>query len=130
MDLARRRSQLPASRRRRVVYSVSLIVLVLAVGVVGFHQLEGLRWVDAVYFESMLAAGQGPPIPLATDWGKVFASVMGFVSVGTVLVTLVVNLGPIMAQIWRESLDQLEADAKRLEQDISGKKKKEDAQAG
>ena len=106
-----------------MIYSLSLVVLVLVVGVVGFHQLEGMRWVDAVYFESMLAAGQGPPISLTTDWGKIFASVMGFVSVGTVLVSLVVNIGPIMSQIWRESLEQLETDAKRLEQDISGKKK-------
>jgi hypothetical protein len=112
-----------------VTYSLTLIVLVLVVGVVGFHQVEGMRWVDAVYFESMLAAGQGPPITLTTDWGKIFASVMGFVSVGTVLVTLVVNLGPIMSQIWRESLEQLEADARRLEQDVSGRKKKEDARA-
>ena len=109
-----------------MAYSLSLIVLVLAVGVVGFHQFEGMRWVDAVYFESMLAAGQGPPIPLTTDWGKIFASVMGFVSVGTVLVTLVVNLGPILSEIWRESLEQVEADAKRLEQDISGKNKKDE----
>ena len=108
-----------------MVYSLSLIALVLVVGVVGFHQLEGMRWVDAVYFESMLAAGQGPPIPLITDWGKIFASVMGFVSVGTVLVTLVVNLGPIMSQVWRESLEQLETDARKLEQDVSGKKKDE-----
>jgi hypothetical protein len=125
VELARRRSQLPASRRRIVVYSLSLVVLVLVVGVVGFHQLEGMRWVDAVYFESMIAAGQGPPISLTTDWGKIFASVMGFVSVGTVLVTLVVNLGPIMSQIWRESLEQLEADARKLEQDVSRKKKDE-----
>jgi hypothetical protein len=128
VELARRRRQLPASRRRIVVYSLSLVVFVLVAGVVGFHQLEGMRWVDAVYFESMLAAGQGPPISLTTDWGKIFASIMGFVSVGTVLVSLVVNLGPIMSQIWRESLEQLEADARKLEQDVSGKKK-DDPQA-
>jgi hypothetical protein len=125
VELARRRSQLPASRRRIVVYSLSLVVLVLVVGVVGFHQLEGMRWVDAVYLESMLAAGQGPPISLTTDWGKIFASVMGFVSVGTVLVSLVVNIGPIISQVWRESIEQLEADARKLEQDVSGKKKDE-----
>jgi hypothetical protein len=128
VELARRRSQLPASRRRIVVYSLSLVVLVLVV-VVGFHQLERMRWVDAVYFESMLAAGQGPPISLTTDWGKIFASVMGFVSVGTVLVSLVVNIGPIISQVWRESIEQLEADARKLEQDVSGKKKKDEPQA-
>jgi hypothetical protein len=112
-----------------VIYSLSSIVLVLAVGVVGFHQLEGMRWVDAVYFESMLATGQGPPILLTTDSGKIFASVMAFVSVGAVLASLVVNLGPIISQVWRESLEQLEADARRLEQDVPWNKKKDEQQA-
>ena len=103
MEPTRGRSQIPATRRRRVVYSLSSIILVMVLGVVGFHELEGMRWVDAVYLESMLAMGQGPPVSLTSDSGKIFASVMAFVFVGAVLASLVVNLGPVFSRVWREA---------------------------
>ena len=115
-------SSLP-SRRRRLFYAVSSIVLVMVIGIVGFHQIEGMDWVNSFYFESMLATGQGPPLTLTTDSGKVFASVMGFVSVGTVFASLVVTLAPIVSQLWREGLVRVEKDAKALEDDLSREKK-------
>jgi hypothetical protein len=118
-------SSLP-SRERRLFYAVSGIVLVMVIGIVGFHQLEGMDWVNALYFESMLATGQGPPLALTTDSGKIFASVMGFVSVGAVFTSLVVTLVPIISQLWRESLERMEKDAKELHNDLSGNKEKPD----
>jgi hypothetical protein len=70
----------------------------------------------------MLATGQGPPLQLNTDAGKIFASVMAFVSVGSVVTTLVFTLGPIFAMIWRESIEKAEREAKKLEKEIEGKK--------
>jgi hypothetical protein len=119
------RPSLPPSRKRRLFFAFSGIIVVMVVGIIGFHEIEGMRWVDALYMESMLATGQGPPIPLVTDSGKVFASVMGFVSVGTVFTTLVVTLVPIISQLWREGLERLEVDARTLEQDLSGQKEKD-----
>jgi hypothetical protein len=111
------------SRKRRLFYAISGIVLVMVIGILGFHEIEGMDWVNAIYFESMLATGQGPPLALTTDSGKVFASVMGFVSVGTVFTSLVVTLVPIISQIWRESLERVEKDAKALEKDLSREEK-------
>jgi len=115
-------SSLP-SRKRRLFYAISGIVLVMVVGIVGFHQIEGMDWVNALYFESMLATGQGPPLALTTNSGKIFASVMGFVSVGTVFTSLVVTLVPIISQVWRESLERVEKDARALEKDLSREEK-------
>lgn len=118
--------QSPASRKRRVFYAFSGIAAVMVVGTVGFHQMEGMSWVNAVYFESMLATGQGPPIQLTTDAGKVFASVMAFVSVGSVITALVVTLIPVLSQLWREGLERAERDVKELERDLARKKEKPD----
>ena len=107
-------------------YAFSGIAAVMVVGIVGFHQIEGMDWVNAIYFESMLATGQGPPLTLTTNAGKLFASVMGFVSVGAVFTTLVVTLVPIISQLWREGVDRVEKDAKALERDFSRKKDKAD----
>ena len=111
----------PSSRKRRVFYAVSLILSVMFVGTVGFHEIEGMGWVNALYFESMLATGQGPPVQLTTDVGKLFASAMAFLSVGSVITALVVTLIPIISQLWREGWEAAERDAKLLEKGLMRK---------
>jgi hypothetical protein len=106
---------LMANGRRRAFYAVSWIVAVLIIGVVGFHEIEGMDWINAIYFESMLATGQGPPIQLVTDAGKIFASVMSFVSVGSVISILILTLAPMIEQFWREGWERAEREAKALE---------------
>lgn len=114
--------QSTASRKRRAFYALSGILVVMVFGIVGFHEIEGMDWVNAVYFESMLATGQGPPLALSTDAGKLFASVMGFVSVGSVFTALIITLVPIVSQLWREGLERAERDVKALERDLTSKK--------
>jgi hypothetical protein len=114
----------PPTALRRAVYGIIAIVLVLVVGTLGLRSIEGISYVNAFYFESMLAAGQGPPFPLTTDAGKIFVSVMGFVSVGAVLVTITVTLVPIAAQIWREALEDVEGEARAVEADLKSEKDK------
>jgi hypothetical protein len=113
-----------ASRKRRVFYAFSGIIVVMVVGIIGFHQIEGMDWVNAVYFESMLATGQGPPLTLNTDAGKIFASIMAFVSVGSVITALVVTLIPLISQLWREGWEHAERDVKSLERDLTRRKEK------
>ncbi|MDG6967587.1 MAG: hypothetical protein JRN58_07510 [Nitrososphaerota archaeon] len=114
-------AQPPPGRGARVFYAVSAIAAVMVVGTVGFHQFEGMGWVDAFYFESMIATGQGPPITLVTNAGKVFASVMAFVSVGSVISALLITLAPILSQLWREGIERAERDARRVERELAGK---------
>jgi predicted histidine transporter YuiF (NhaC family) len=124
MDAVAQHPQSTPSRKRRVFYAFSGIVVVMVVGIVGFHELEGMDWVNAIYFESMLATGQGPPLALTTDAGKLFASVMAFVSVGSVITALVVTLIPLISQLWREGLEGAERDVKALEKDLTRKNEK------
>ncbi|MGO9056763.1 MAG: hypothetical protein ACLQU2_05160 [Candidatus Binataceae bacterium] len=46
----------------------------LAVGILGYHYLEGLSWIDALLNASMIAGGMGPVDPIKTTAGKLFAS--------------------------------------------------------
>jgi hypothetical protein len=111
-------SGIPWVSSRRAVYALSLLFTVLVVGTVGFRLVAGLDWVDAFYFESMLATGQGPPLPLTTDASKIYASVMAFVSVGSVITTVVFALGPVVARVWHEAAQRVEHEARRLERDL------------
>jgi hypothetical protein len=106
---------LPKTEIRRAVYAVVAVALAELVGTIGFHVIEGARWIDAFYFESMLATGQGPPFPLTTDAGKIFASIMAYVSVGSVLSAVILTVGPVMVRLWHEAASAAEAEARRLE---------------
>lgn len=110
------RSKLPKAAVRRAIYSLIAVALAEIIGTVGFYLIEGVRWVDAFYFESMLATGQGPPFVLNTDTGKIFASIMGFVSVGSVLSAVIFTVGPLVVRFWREGIEAVEEEARKLEQ--------------
>jgi hypothetical protein len=114
------RGHLAHRRRVRIAFSLLAIAIVLVIGTIGLYGLTGSGWIDSFYFECMLATGQGPPFSLASDAAKLFASLMAFVSIGTVLSTLVVNLAPIFGRFWREGIEEAERDIQRLERDVSG----------
>jgi hypothetical protein len=46
----------------------------LALGVCGYHFIEGLPWIDALLNASMILGGMGPVDPLRSTSGKLFAS--------------------------------------------------------
>jgi hypothetical protein len=106
------------SRIRRALYALTFLFIVLAVGTIGFHFVANLGWVNSFYFESMLATGQGPPLTLTTDSSKIYASVMAFVSIGSVLTTVVFTLGPMFARVWHEVAARVEREARELEHEL------------
>jgi hypothetical protein len=116
----RARTSLRRTRIRRAVYSLVAVAIVLVAGTIGFHGVAGLGWVDAFYFESMLATGQGPPLTLTTDSAKIFASLMAFISVGSVLTSIVFTLGPIAARVWRDWSERMELEVRKVEDEIRG----------
>ena len=46
----------------------------LGIGVVGYHYLGGLPWIDALLNASMILGGMGPVDPIPSPAGKLFAS--------------------------------------------------------
>ena len=46
----------------------------LGIGVVGYHYLGGLPWIDALLNASMILGGMGPVDPIPSQAGKLFAS--------------------------------------------------------
>lgn len=52
----------------------AVVLISLALGVCGYHFLEGLPWIDALLNASMILGGMGPVDPIRTAAGKIFAS--------------------------------------------------------
>ena len=114
----RRQAHLTKTARQRLVYALVGIAVVLFAGALGFHIVAGFDAVDSIYFESMLATGQGPPFLLPSDNAKIFASVMAFVSVGSVVSTLLFAVGPVVRQVWHNSLVYVEEEVRALENEL------------
>lgn len=58
---------------RYVLFSSSLVIIALLVGMLGYHTLEGLSWVDSFLNAAMLLGGMGPVDAMKTDAGKIFS---------------------------------------------------------
>lgn len=58
---------------RCATIGAGLIVVSLVIGMLGYHILENLSWLDAFVNASMLLGGMGPVDPVRTTGGKLFA---------------------------------------------------------
>ncbi len=56
-----------------LLISGSLIAVSLSIGAVGYHEFEGLPWLDAYLNASMILTGMGPVNAVRTEAGKLFA---------------------------------------------------------
>ena len=54
--------------------SAALVGIALGIGVLGYHYLGGLAWIDAIVNASMILGGMGPVDPITSHAGKLFAS--------------------------------------------------------
>ncbi|MGH8801708.1 MAG: hypothetical protein ACREX6_05370 [Casimicrobiaceae bacterium] len=56
-------------------YAALLVAITLAIGMLGYHLIEGIRWLDAFHQAAMLLSGMGPVIDVKTVAGKLFDSI-------------------------------------------------------
>ena len=84
-----------------------LVGLALGAGMWGYHETEGMSWLDAFLNSAMLLGGMGPVGPeLKTEAGKLFA---GCYAIGCGLV-LVFASGVILAPVLHRVLHALHVD--------------------
>lgn len=80
---------------RHASIAIMITIISLLIGVLGYHNLENLSWVDALLNASMILGGMGPVDVLKTDGGKIFASFYAIFSGVVFLVTIGVLIAPI-----------------------------------
>lgn len=101
---------------KRGLASCALVLLVMLVGTVGMHRIEGLSYLDAFYFMSMIATAQGSTWAPGTTAGKLFAALMAFVSVGAVVAALGYLFGPFLGKLWHVGVKKIDEEAEHLRQ--------------
>ena len=95
-------------RRMALSLLLALVVLCVAlgVGVVGYHAIAGLTWIDSVLNASMILTGMGPVATLTTTSAKLFASGYAIFS-GIVFLS---SIGLVLAPIFHRVLHKFHLD--------------------
>ena len=88
---------------RRVAMSIGIAAgmsaVALAIGVVGYHWLAGLAWVDAFLDAAMILGGMGPVSTLTTSGAKIFAACYALFSGLMFIGIMGVTLSPLLHRI-------------------------------
>jgi hypothetical protein len=92
----------------------------LGIGVLGYHFLGGLAWIDALVNASMILGGMGPVDPISSMAGKVFASVYALYSGIIFLLTVGIIIAPVAHRILHRMNLETEEDVEKQE-DAAGK---------
>lgn len=82
-----------------VLVVILLILIVLSIGVIGYHSLAGLSWVDSLLNASMILGGMGEIDPLTTNAAKIFASIYALFSGLFVIAIMGILFAPIMHRV-------------------------------
>jgi hypothetical protein len=80
---------------RNALIGLALLLVSLGFGIVGYHTLEGLSWIDSMLNASMILGGMGPVNSLKTEAGKLFASFYALYSGVILLASVGILITPI-----------------------------------
>jgi hypothetical protein len=99
-------------RRQIIHFTVSLSLLFgsLLLGILGYHLLGGLGWVDSLENAAMILGGMGPVDGLSTTAGKVFASFYALYSGIIFLIAAAVLFAPLFHRFLHRFHLEQEAD--------------------
>ncbi len=88
-------------RRMATFLFVSMLIVAfgLGLGVLGYHYICGLNWIDAILNAAMILTGMGPVNTLSTDSAKIFASFYALFSGVVFLSTIGIVLAPIFHRV-------------------------------
>ena len=107
--------------KRRALFSIVILAVVMAIGTIGMMFLEGWDPVTSFYFMALLATAEGPALSPLTVAGKLFASLMAFVSIGAAISAITFTFGPLFGYALREGFAYVEKEDDKLKTRIERK---------
>lgn len=91
---------------RNLMVATLILSLCLLIGVLGYHYIADISWIDAVHNASMILSGMGPVAEVKNFWGKIFSSAYALFS-GVAFIT---NIGFIIAPAAHRFFHRLHVD--------------------
>lgn len=87
---------------RNSLIGLMLIAGALAVGMFGYHRLEGMSWIDSFINAAMILSGMGPETPVVTSLGKLFAGCYALFSGLAFIAIVAMMLSPAIHVFFRK----------------------------
>jgi hypothetical protein len=115
--------------RKKALYAILVLAVVMAIGTGGLMLLEGWGLVASFYFMALLATAEGPAATPATDAGKIFAAMMAFFSIGAAISAITFSFGPLFGTALKEGLRYVENEEKRLKERVEHSNSNSDPRA-
>ena len=81
------------------LFSIILITFSLIMGVLGYHYLCQLNWIDSFHMSCMILTGMGPVAEMTTKSAKIFSSLFALYSGVAFLSITAVFFAPIIHRI-------------------------------
>ena len=91
--------------------TVGVILFSLGIGMLGYHSLESLSWIDSLLNASMILGGMGPVNTLQTNAGKIFASLYALYSGIILLASVGILFTPMFHRVMHRFHLELEDDS-------------------
>ena len=107
--------------KKRAFFSILVLAIVMAIGTVGMMLLEGWDSVTSFYFMALLATAEGPALSPLTVAGKLFASLMAFISIGAAISAITFTFGPLFGSVLKEGFAYIEKEEEKLRSNIEHK---------
>lgn len=98
---------------RGALAGAALILGSLAIGVIGYHGIARLGWVDSLLNAAMILTGMGPVDHMVTTGAKLFASAYALFSGVMFLTSVGVLLAPVVHRFLHRFHLEIEDDAQR-----------------
>lgn len=81
---------------RNFLWAGVLLLFSLMVGILGYHFVGGLSWIDSFLNSSMILTGMGPVNPMPTNSAKLFSGFYALFS-GIAFITIItIMLAPVV----------------------------------
>lgn len=81
---------------KNFIWACLILLLSLLAGILGYHFLEGLSWVDSMLNAAMILTGMGPIHALTNDSAKIFATIYALYSGVAFLTVIAVFMAPVI----------------------------------
>lgn len=78
---------------RNIAIAMFILSICLAIGILGYHYIAHIPWIDAIHNASMILSGMGPVAEIKNTSGKLFSSAYALFS-GVAFIT---NIGFLLA---------------------------------
>ena len=91
---------------RNLLVVTVILSICLLIGILGYHYIAHIVWIDAVHNASMILSGMGPVADVKNFSGKLFSSAYALFS-GVAFIT---NIGIVLAPVAHRLLHKLHID--------------------